>query len=301
MPQLPVTTVVTPWLILHSISGSLSSARSSWVWVSMKPGASARLCAAISRAPFSCDRSPIATIRSSFTARSPRFAGAPLPSIRRALRMMRSGVGGQGACKAPDASCTGLHSSKSEGGTASIQRISAWHDSADAYADGSDDENKICRSEIRLNAFDMNCVGHIQHGLWTHPRDQSGRFNELQYWVDHAKRLEKGLFDGMFPCRCRRGLRRSGRQPGRGRAERGPGAGQRSDADHPGDGSRHAPPGFRGHLQSHLRAAVPVRAANVDARSSDLRPHRLEHRHRLPRQRRARDRHRGAGRARPAL
>jgi hypothetical protein len=27
--------------------------------------------------------------------------------------------------------------------------------------------------EIRLNAFDMNCVGHIQHGMWTHPRDRS--------------------------------------------------------------------------------------------------------------------------------
>jgi FMN-dependent oxidoreductase (nitrilotriacetate monooxygenase family) len=52
--------------------------------------------------------------------------------------------------------------------------------------------------EIRLNAFDMNCVGHIQHGLWTHPRDQSARFNELQYWVDHARKLEKGLFDGLF-------------------------------------------------------------------------------------------------------
>ncbi len=52
--------------------------------------------------------------------------------------------------------------------------------------------------EIRLNAFDMNCVGHIQHGLWTHPRDQSGRFNELQYWIDYAKRLEAGLFDGIF-------------------------------------------------------------------------------------------------------
>ncbi|MDB0328445.1 nitrilotriacetate monooxygenase, partial [Acinetobacter baumannii] len=22
--------------------------------------------------------------------------------------------------------------------------------------------------EILLNAFDMNCVGHINHGLWTH-------------------------------------------------------------------------------------------------------------------------------------
>ena len=53
MPQLPVITVVTPWLILHSISGSLSSARSSWVWVSTKPGASARPLAWISRAPFS--------------------------------------------------------------------------------------------------------------------------------------------------------------------------------------------------------------------------------------------------------
>ena len=51
MPQLPVMTVVTPWLILHSISGSLSSARSSWVWVSTKPGASARPVAAdLSRA-----------------------------------------------------------------------------------------------------------------------------------------------------------------------------------------------------------------------------------------------------------
>ena len=26
---------------------------------------------------------------------------------------------------------------------------------------------------ILLNAFDMNSVGHINHGLWTHPRDQS--------------------------------------------------------------------------------------------------------------------------------
>jgi FMN-dependent oxidoreductase (nitrilotriacetate monooxygenase family) len=52
--------------------------------------------------------------------------------------------------------------------------------------------------EIRLNAFDMNCVGHIQHGLWTHPRDQSSRFNDLHYWIDLAKKLESGLFDGIF-------------------------------------------------------------------------------------------------------
>lgn len=52
--------------------------------------------------------------------------------------------------------------------------------------------------EIRFNAFDMNCVGHIQQGLWTHPRDQSTRHGEIQYWMDYAKRLEAGLFDGMF-------------------------------------------------------------------------------------------------------
>jgi FMN-dependent oxidoreductase (nitrilotriacetate monooxygenase family) len=52
--------------------------------------------------------------------------------------------------------------------------------------------------QIHLNAFDMNCVGHIQQGLWTHPRDQSTRYRELHYWTDHARRLEAGLFDGIF-------------------------------------------------------------------------------------------------------
>lgn len=52
--------------------------------------------------------------------------------------------------------------------------------------------------KILLNAFDMNCVGHINHGLWTHPRDQSHRFNELSYWTELAQTLEQGLFDGLF-------------------------------------------------------------------------------------------------------
>jgi FMN-dependent oxidoreductase (nitrilotriacetate monooxygenase family) len=51
---------------------------------------------------------------------------------------------------------------------------------------------------IALNAFDMNCVGHIQHGMWTHPRDQSMRYTELDYWADLARTLERGLFDGLF-------------------------------------------------------------------------------------------------------
>lgn len=52
--------------------------------------------------------------------------------------------------------------------------------------------------KILLNAFDMNCVGHINHGLWAHPNDESHRFNELSYWIDLAKTLEHGLFDGLF-------------------------------------------------------------------------------------------------------
>jgi FMN-dependent oxidoreductase (nitrilotriacetate monooxygenase family) len=52
--------------------------------------------------------------------------------------------------------------------------------------------------KIILNAFDMNSVGHINHGLWTHPRDQSHRFNELSYWTELAQTLEQGLFDGLF-------------------------------------------------------------------------------------------------------
>jgi alkanesulfonate monooxygenase SsuD/methylene tetrahydromethanopterin reductase-like flavin-dependent oxidoreductase (luciferase family) len=51
---------------------------------------------------------------------------------------------------------------------------------------------------IHLNAFDMACVGHIQQGLWTHPRDQSTRYTELDYWTGYARRLEAGLFDGIF-------------------------------------------------------------------------------------------------------
>ncbi len=52
--------------------------------------------------------------------------------------------------------------------------------------------------EILLNAFDMNCVGHIQQGLWTHPRDQSTHYKSLAYWTGLARMLEDALFDGIF-------------------------------------------------------------------------------------------------------
>ncbi len=49
-----------------------------------------------------------------------------------------------------------------------------------------------------LNAFDMACVGHIQQGMWTHPRDRSLAYQRLPYWTETAQLLEQGLFDGIF-------------------------------------------------------------------------------------------------------
>jgi len=46
--------------------------------------------------------------------------------------------------------------------------------------------------------FDMNCVGHIQHGMWTHPRDRSIEYNTIRYWQDLARLAERGKFDGIF-------------------------------------------------------------------------------------------------------
>ena len=52
--------------------------------------------------------------------------------------------------------------------------------------------------QIRFNAFDMACVGHIQQGMWTHPRDRSTEYDTLAAWTDLARLLERGLFDGLF-------------------------------------------------------------------------------------------------------
>ena len=54
------------------------------------------------------------------------------------------------------------------------------------------------KKKILLNAFNMNCIGHINHGLWTHPRDTSTRYNTIEYWTELAQLLERGLFDGLF-------------------------------------------------------------------------------------------------------
>jgi len=52
--------------------------------------------------------------------------------------------------------------------------------------------------EILLNAFDMNTIGHQSSGLWRHPRDRSQDYCSLDYWLELARTLERGLFDGIF-------------------------------------------------------------------------------------------------------
>ncbi|WP_421696588.1 LLM class flavin-dependent oxidoreductase [Aestuariivirga sp.] len=52
--------------------------------------------------------------------------------------------------------------------------------------------------QIHFNAFDMNCVGHQSPGVWAHPRDQSWKYKDLDYWQDLARTLERGIFDGIF-------------------------------------------------------------------------------------------------------
>jgi alkanesulfonate monooxygenase len=52
--------------------------------------------------------------------------------------------------------------------------------------------------EILINAFDMNCMGHLSPGLWAHPRDRSHTYKDLTYWIELAKTLERGKFDALF-------------------------------------------------------------------------------------------------------
>jgi long-chain alkane monooxygenase len=52
--------------------------------------------------------------------------------------------------------------------------------------------------EICFNAFEMNCVAHQSPGLWRHPRDRSRDYRRLDGWIELARTLERGLFDGLF-------------------------------------------------------------------------------------------------------
>jgi len=51
---------------------------------------------------------------------------------------------------------------------------------------------------LLLNAFSMNCVSHIQQGLWRRDDTRQLEYASLDPWVDLAKILEKGYFDALF-------------------------------------------------------------------------------------------------------
>ena len=122
--------------------------------------------------------------------------------------------------------------------------------------------------QIRLNAFAMNCVAHQSPGLWTHPRDRTADYNRLPYWLDLAKTLERGRFDGLFLADVLGVYDVFGGSPD---------AALRNATQTPANEPLMLIPAMaavtktsrlRRHQQSLLRAALPVRAADVDARSS---------------------------------
>lgn len=56
----------------------------------------------------------------------------------------------------------------------------------------------MTKKRILLNAFSMNCVSHIQHGLWVRRDTRQLEFNRFEPWIELAQLLEKGGFDALF-------------------------------------------------------------------------------------------------------
>ncbi|MBA9025628.1 LLM class flavin-dependent oxidoreductase [Peribacillus huizhouensis] len=53
--------------------------------------------------------------------------------------------------------------------------------------------------QIILNAFEMSSSMHNSHGLWKHPDNKRHRrYKDLDYWIELAKLLERGMFDAIF-------------------------------------------------------------------------------------------------------
>ena len=51
---------------------------------------------------------------------------------------------------------------------------------------------------ILLNGFSMNCVSHIQQGLWVRDDTRQVEYFTLEPWLELAQILEKGCFDALF-------------------------------------------------------------------------------------------------------
>lgn len=56
----------------------------------------------------------------------------------------------------------------------------------------------MSEKRMRLFALKQSTVGHTAIGLWRHPRSQAAEYRSLDYWVQTARTLEQGCFDGLF-------------------------------------------------------------------------------------------------------
>ncbi|WP_324276750.1 LLM class flavin-dependent oxidoreductase [Blastococcus brunescens] len=52
--------------------------------------------------------------------------------------------------------------------------------------------------QMHLYGFKLAGVGHTAIGTWRNPYNQEHRYADLDYWVDTARTLERGMFDGLF-------------------------------------------------------------------------------------------------------
>jgi FMN-dependent oxidoreductase (nitrilotriacetate monooxygenase family) len=70
--------------------------------------------------------------------------------------------------------------------------------SGSAQRDDTDERPPSMTDRLRFNAFHMNCVSHITHGLWVHPDTRQLDYTDLDTWVELAQLLERGRFDALF-------------------------------------------------------------------------------------------------------
>ena len=58
--------------------------------------------------------------------------------------------------------------------------------------------NPAPKKKLILNLFEMNCVGHITHGLWRLPGNHRREYTDIRYWTELARLAEQGGFDAVF-------------------------------------------------------------------------------------------------------
>lgn len=54
------------------------------------------------------------------------------------------------------------------------------------------------RQRMVFNAFNIFSVSHHDQGMWAWPGSEQLRYNDVHYWADVAKLLERGRFDTLF-------------------------------------------------------------------------------------------------------